>query len=34
MTRSRRGAVAAVKLARHYGGEVMVFKGEEVEVPA
>jgi len=31
MTRSRRGAMAAEKLARHYGASVMVFKGEEVE---
>ena len=34
MTRSRKGAIAAVKLARHYGGEVMVFQGEEVEILA
>ena len=34
MTRSKRGAVATVKLVRHYGGEVMVFKGEEVEILA
>ncbi|EMR73347.1 hypothetical protein MCGE09_00464 [Thaumarchaeota archaeon SCGC AB-539-E09] len=32
MTRSRRGAAVAVMLARHYGGEVMVFRGEEVEL--
>ena len=31
MTGSRRAAMAVVKLTRHYGGEVMVFKGEEVE---
>jgi len=31
MTRSRRGAMAAERLARHYGASVMVFKGEEVE---
>ena len=34
MTRSKGGAIAAVKLVRHYGGEVMVFKGEEVEILA
>ena len=34
MTGSRRGAVVAVRLVRHYGGEVMVFKGEEVEILA
>jgi len=27
ITGSRRGAMVAVKLARHYGGDVMVFKG-------
>ena len=32
MTRSRRGAMAAMKLARHYGAEVMVFKGEQIGV--
>ena len=32
MTRSKCGAIAAVKLVRHYGCEVMVFKGEEVEI--
>jgi len=31
MTRSRRGAMAAERLARHYGASVMVFKGEEIE---
>ncbi len=31
MTRSRRGAMAAERIARHYGASVMVFKGEEVE---
>ena len=31
MTRSRRGAMAGVKIARHYGAEVMVFKGEEIK---
>ena len=30
MTRSRRGANAAEKIARHYGARVMVFKGEEI----
>ena len=30
-TGSRRGAIAVVKLARHYGAEVVVFKGEEIE---
>ncbi len=32
MMRSRRGAMAAMKLARHYGAEVMVFKGEQIGV--
>ena len=32
MTGSRRGAVAAVKLVRHYSGEVVVFKDEEVDL--
>ena len=32
MTRSRRGAMAAEKLARHYGAEVMVFKGEQIGI--
>jgi len=32
MTRSRRGAMAAMKLARHYGAEVMVFKGEQIGI--
>lgn len=31
LTRRKRGAIAAVKIARHYGAEVMVFKGEETE---
>jgi len=31
MTKRRRGAIAAVKLAKHYGAEVIVFKGEEAE---
>jgi hypothetical protein len=31
MTRSRRGAMAAERIARHYGASVMVFKGESVE---
>ena len=33
MTKRRRGAISAVKLAKHYGAEVMVFKGEEAELP-
>ena len=31
MTRSRRGAIVAEKLARHYGARVDVFRGEKVE---
>ena len=31
MTRSRRCAMVSVKIARHYGANVMVFKGEEIE---
>ena len=31
MTRSRRGAMVAEKLATHYGAKVDVFKGEQVE---
>lgn len=31
-TKSKRGALTAVKIARHYGAEVRVFKGEEVEL--
>jgi len=31
MTRSRRGAITAVKLARHYGAEVVAFRGEKIE---
>lgn len=31
MTRSRRGAMVAEKLAMHYGAQVDVFKGEKVE---
>jgi len=34
MTRSRRGAMAAERIARHYGASVMVFKGEEIEFAA
>ena len=30
MTKSRRGAVTAVKIARHYGARVMLFRGEEI----
>ena len=30
MTKSRRGAVTAVKIARHYGAHVMLFRGEEI----
>lgn len=33
MTGSRRGAIVAGRLVRHYGGEVVAFKGEEVELP-
>lgn len=29
-TGRRRGAMAAVKIARHYGAEVRMFKGEEI----
>ena len=29
-TSSKRGMVTAVKIARHYGASIMVFKGEEV----
>ena len=32
MTGSRRGAMAAMKLARHYGAKVMVFKGEQIGI--
>ena len=31
MTRSRKGAIVAQKLAKHYGARVDVFKGEKVE---
>ena len=31
MTRSRRGAIVAERLARHYGARVDVFKGEMVD---
>lgn len=31
MTGSRRGALAAGRIARHYGASGMVFKGEEIE---
>jgi hypothetical protein len=30
---SRRGAITAAKLVRHYGGKVVAFIGEEVELP-
>ena len=30
MTKSRRGAMAGEKIARHYGARLMVFKGEEI----
>ncbi len=30
MTRSKRGALTAVKLVEHYGGEVLLIKGEIV----
>ena len=30
MTRSKRGALTAVKLAEHYGGKVLLIKGEIV----
>ena len=30
MTRSKRGALTAVKLAEHYGAEVLLIKGEVV----
>jgi hypothetical protein len=30
MTKSRRGAMACEKIARHYGAKVLVFKGEEI----
>ena len=30
MTKSRRGAMACEKIARHYGATLMVFKGEEI----
>lgn len=33
VTRSKRVAIAAGKLVRQYGGEVMAFKGVEVELP-
>ena len=32
VTDGRRSAWAMVRLVRHYGGEVAVFKGERVEV--
>ena len=32
MTGSRRGAMAAMMLARHYGATVMVFKGEQIGI--
>ncbi len=31
MTKSRRGAMACEKIAKHYGAKVMVFKGEEIK---
>ena len=31
MTRSRRGAIVAEKLARHYGARVDVFRGKKIE---
>lgn len=31
-TTHRRGALAAVKIAKHYGAEVRMFKSEEVEL--
>ena len=31
MTR-KRGVVVAVKIARHYGADVLVFKGEEISI--
>jgi len=31
MTGSRRGALSAERIARHYGASVMVFKGDEIE---
>ena len=34
MTGSREGAIVAGRLVRHYGGEVVAFKGEEVELPS
>ena len=34
MTGSRRGAMVAERIARHYGASVMVFKGEEIEFAA
>ena len=33
LTGSRRGAIATGKLVRHYGGKVVAFNGEEVELP-
>ena len=32
MTRSKRGALTAVKLAEHYGAEVLLIKGEVVVI--
>ena len=29
-TKSRRGAVTTVKIARHYGANAMLFMGEEI----
>ena len=31
-TKSKRGAMAAAKLAKHYGAKVTIFKGEEVQM--
>ncbi len=31
MTKSRRGAMACERIARHYGARLMVFKGEEIK---
>ena len=32
MTRSKRGALTAVKLAEHYGAEILLIKGEVVVI--
>jgi hypothetical protein len=31
MTRSRRGAMVSEMIAKHYGAQIMVFKGEKIE---